>query len=83
MTDVPSTIAPWQPIKTAPQDGTEILVRTDDDCMSLVAWGSYRIHSYLRDPGWYVRQGGDWDFGQGEYANCRIVYDPTDWLKVS
>lgn len=46
----------WQPIATAPRDGTQILV-SDGTSISLVEWTEWK-------PGWY---NGDWTYEADDF----------------
>lgn len=73
----------WQPIETAPKDGTKILVyepasEYTEGGVSLVSWDSWRI-SY---PG--CRTQWDWCLPgshQDEQGGCETVY-PTHWMPL-
>lgn len=56
----------WQPIDTAPRDGTEILI-----CDAVTTYTPYRAYPALWEPeyGW---RDPDWDGG----------YDPTHWMPM-
>ncbi len=73
----------WQPIETAPTDGTEILAADHDNALSLVAWASDRFgYAESRDfvPGWYRRAEGDWDL-YDSFAPQMV--EPVKWLMIT
>lgn len=46
----------WQPIETAPKDGTEILTYRKAGCQAVAAWFS-QADTYAGHPGWCVTDG--------------------------
>ena len=64
----------WQPIETAPKDGTEILVcevtRTTP-FMQVVQWQTYT-----------AREGGDWFILCGLAADPDLYFTPTHWMPL-
>lgn len=61
----------WQPIQTAPRDGTEVLAM-DTDGPVLMAW-------HDDADGWCLRANGDWDL----FDAFAIQYaEPTAWMPI-
>lgn len=68
----------WQPIETAPKDGSPILVfcetlRRDRDAVYVCRWTTpLKIDIYSGGPGYWVEAGGE------QYAE----YKPTHWMPL-
>ncbi len=68
----------WKSIKTAPKDGTPILV-WDNEGIALVEWRKFRYHypgcrsSYA----WCLPQSD-----QDEQGGCATVDSPTHWMPL-
>jgi hypothetical protein len=59
----------WQPIETAPKDGTEIIIREGGRTFTAVYGGGY-----FRAEGWFSP--GD------RIANPWDAFHPTDWMPL-
>lgn len=59
----------WQPIATAPKDGTRMLVACTNGAVYAVRWGP------LPDDGWVVVGGSDLSVG-------RVRRIPTHWMPL-
>ncbi len=62
----------WQPIETAPKDGTSVLL-CDEYGMQVCVWSETSVHGFM-----------DWVYGacDGEY-NFRHAFDsPTHWMPL-
>lgn len=59
----------WQPIETAPKDGTPVLVHAPGGCTQ------WKLHTTL----WICRWDGRWvEAGGEEYTTC----EPTHWMPL-
>ncbi len=63
----------WQPIETAPKDGTRILV-WDGDLLAVADWD--QPHVCARTNAWCV---GECD---GEYNDRTTMWKPTHWMPL-
>jgi hypothetical protein len=63
----------WQPIETAPKDGTRILL-SDGETVDTACWGRIDMGG---GKGWqrFVNVGGEWN-DYGEFDN------PTHWMRL-
>ena len=61
----------WQPIETAPKEGTAILVY-DGDIMTTAAWNKM---FYDEDPEWVILTYDDWDLDSPRFS-------PTHWMPL-
>jgi hypothetical protein len=62
----------WQPIETAPKDGTEFLVSNGSSIGFASYWGDGKIHSHFAS----TKQSF---FGDG---SCVLLRDPTHWMPL-
>lgn len=77
----------WQPIETAPKDGTHILVH-DDIGYSVAAWEDRQngpgASGVVQPPGWRACAKGTmvddegWDTGHG----YKLELEPTHWMPL-
>lgn len=78
----------WQPIETAPKDGTQILVKTKHGyCVAM--WNSETrgpgVSGHVQRPGWVACAEGDevdhsgWDTGHG----FSLEIDPLQWHPIN
>lgn len=66
----------WQPIETAPKDGTAILAYTNSEVLSL--YWSDSIWAAVNNP--VQKQGGGWV--QEVNRSDTYVYCPTHWMPL-
>ncbi len=60
----------WQPIETAPKDGTDILVCEPGYVMAIVSWHPVKTKKAARYPGYWANLlGSNW-------------YYPTHWMPL-
>lgn len=73
----------WQPIETAPKDGTRILIKIKSGKQQVVRWERYGMHSY-----WTIYSHADsWInrlFSKGEKVQLVLNEDtlPTHWMPL-
>lgn len=60
----------WQPIETAPRDGTPVLLLFDDGLMEV---GRHYGHEADHHNGWWSNDGLDYDYG---------LDNPTHWMPL-
>lgn len=63
----------WQPIETAPKDGTAILIACNYDRM-----GKARVTLAWWDGKWLESQ--YWDDNDEEWIDCVCQFKPTHWM---
>jgi hypothetical protein len=66
--------ASWQPIETAPKDGTSVLL-CDGDRMEVCWWGKDSL---------FVNEASYWVYGecQGEYNDRQTFDHPSHWMPL-
>ncbi len=69
----------WQPIETAPKDGSEILVgymHIDTLCVHNAFWLDYD-EECPNETGW-------WTYSYSEVSRTKLdgIYSPTHWMKL-
>jgi len=62
----------WQPIETAPKDGTRIIL-TDGEEMEICSWGSPYPVDFPEKKAWIFGRGDD-------YSNYNQFFFPTHWM---
>lgn len=71
----------WQPIETAPKDGTEVLVGVDIATVWIV-----RNASFVREDDWVPRGGcgdGWWAYNNSVTQEMlEGIYEPTHWMPL-
>lgn len=77
----------WEPIETAPKDGTQVLVYAPIG-MSIAAWSQDTrgpgVSGHVQTPGWIGWANGDeiddegWDTGHG----FALQLEPTHWMPL-
>ncbi len=73
----------WQPIETAPKDGTKVLVYVRGDSLYPTA-ASYKSAAYFEkeygDPD-YMEEGWYWAFGYPSDFHEEVI-EPTHWMPL-
>lgn len=64
----------WQPIETAPRNGTEVLLALKESTHSILNWNSRRIFI-----GYFQAQGNDWII-DGRWATAHLT--PSHWMPL-
>lgn len=62
----------WQPIATAPQDGTEILLACDDGAVGAGFWDHAQA-AWRAKPGWF------WEMDRGDLGTAKNAFGVTHW----
>ena len=63
----------WQPIETAPKDGTEILAYDRIEC-KILFWSGKTERIDIKNPAWV-----SWEFDNAELMTS---YNPTHWMPL-
>lgn len=65
----------WQPIETAPKDGTSVLLGCDYDRL-----GKARVTLAWWDGKWLESQ--YWNECEEEWEDCTVQFRPTHWMPL-
>lgn len=69
----------WQPIETAPKDGTEIIV-WDGGRADMVRWQDYEFQN--SGASWCMARGDTAHEGYVGYYGVHMVENPTHWMPL-
>lgn len=69
-------MAEWQPISTAPEDGTAILIACDQDRQ-----GMAQVTLAWREEGEWV-EAKTWDASEEDWILMGCAFDPTHWMPL-